>query len=204
MDAATDNIALAHALWPNASWTQQLTALWRDRLGGLNQELVTEAIKTTKPKYASHQPEIKWVLERYAELYEQRHPTFGRDSRENATPTWHVSWQRTSKHGVPGAWYGKRCASREEADDLAQSMGGRAICMDPTVDPFSEIETRREVEAARVTLTELGRERVGALLERIRSVGFCKPQLPGRVCDWPRMAVLAVYAEHLNQQERSQ
>jgi hypothetical protein len=36
----------------------------------------------------------------------------------------------------------------------------------------------------------------------LRHVTSVKDKLPGRVSDWPRMAVLEVYAEHLNQQER--
>jgi hypothetical protein len=69
-------------------------------------------------------------------------------------------------------------------------------------DPFSEIEARQETDRAREIITQMPREQVTSIVTRLRSIGFCSQQLPGRVCDWSRMAVLAVYAEHLNQQER--
>jgi len=202
MSTINDNIALAEALWPNASWPRQLLDLWRERLSGLDQVILTEAIKTTKPKFASHQPELKWVLERYGDLYEQRNPTFGGPSRQACTSTFHVSWRKTSKHGVPGAWYGCRVQSRDEADSIAQQVGGRVTAIDIADDPYSEIETRQEVEMARGVIAGFARERIASILERLRRLGFCKGQLPSRIGEWPRMAVLAVYAEHLNQQER--
>ena len=202
MDTQTDNLALAQALWPNAQWTTPLLALWRERLSGLDQVIVTEAIKTIKPKFSSHQPELKWVLERYAELYEQAHPSWSPQAKQNGSSTFHVSWQATSKHGVPNAWYGRRCATRGEADALARSMGGSVRPIDIADDPFSEIEARQETDRAREIITQMPREQVTSIVTRLRSIGFCSQQLPGRVSDWPRMAVLAVYAEHLNQQER--
>ena len=189
------NIRLAMGLYPSAQWTPELLALWRERLSGLHQDIVAEAITLTKPKYSSHQPEIKWVLGQYGELYEQRHPTFQRETPASLS-SWHVSWQRTSRHGVPNAWYGCRVQTREEAARLAKEMGGRSIPMNPADEPYSEREALQEVAYARRLIEGMPRERIDALLERLRRVGFCKDKLPGRVSDWSRMAVLAVYAAH--------
>jgi hypothetical protein len=196
----SSNMTLLEQLWPQANWNPALRSMWRDRLEGLNQNVVREALMLVRPMYTSRDPELKWVLAKCSELHDQRFPKFR--SGENGSSTWHVSWQRTSKHGVPRSWYGRRCETREEAERLAKQMRGHATCMDPTEEPWDEIAARQEVVDARRVIADLPREKVADMVQRLRSIGFCTGQLPARVSDWPRLAVLAVAAELANQQER--
>ena len=197
----TDNMRLVAELWPHCAFTPSMTDLWTQSLKDLRQDVLEEAIRLTRRAYSSREPEIKWVDERYRTLYSERHPTIPQ-TRENATQTWHVSWQRTSKHGVPGAWYGCRTDTREEAERIAKANGGRVTNMDANADQVTEHELHREHVDAVALIESLPRETVVSLVDRLRSVGFVSRQLPGRVCDWPRVAALTVCAEYRNQQER--
>lgn len=200
--SVSDTMSYVTQLWPHFAWTPAIREVWVERLKDLNQSVVVQALKEVRAMYTSREPELKWVLARAGELAGQRFPA-PNESRQNATSTWHVSWQRTSRHGVPNAWYGRRVETREEAQALASQMRGHASCMDPTEEPYSEIETREEVERARRVLAGLPREQVASMVERLRSIGFVTQKLPPHFREWPRMAVLTVYAEYLNQQESS-
>ena len=201
-ESVADNIALAEQLWTHFAWTPALREVWIERLKGLKQHIVRQALKEVRAMYTSREPELKWVLARCGELTAQQHPE-PNESRQNATATWHVSWTRTSKHGVPNAWYGCRVQSRGEAEALARQMRGNCCAIDVREDPYSEMETRQEVEHARRVLADLPRERVASMVDRLRSIGFVTQKLPPQFREWPRMAVLTVHAEYLNQQERS-
>jgi hypothetical protein len=201
-ESVTDSIALAEQLWTHFAWTPALREVWIERLKGLKQSVVRQALKEVRAMYTSREPELKWVLARCGELTAQQYPE-PNQSRQNATSTWHVSWKRTSKHGVKDAWYGCRVQSREEAEALARKVGGNCTSIDPQDDPYSEIETREEVAHARRVLADLPRERVASMVDRLRSIGFVTNKLPPQFREWPRMAVLTVYAEYLNQQERT-
>jgi hypothetical protein len=74
--------------------------------------------------------------------------------------------------------------------------------MDSKDDRVTEHDLYVEHRAALDVLSKLTREALASLVERLRSVGFVTAQLPARVCDWPRVAALTVYAEYRNQQER--
>jgi hypothetical protein len=195
------NIALATGLYPSAQWTGELLALWRDRLAGLHQDVVADSIRIVKSKYSASQPEIKWVLTQYNELCEQRNPMFGKDPAKTMS-SWHVSWQRTSKHGVPRAWFGRRCSTREEAEETARATGGTVAAMNPLDEPYSEIDALKEVASARNILSQLPRERIEALVAALRRIGFCTGNIPGRISDWRRLTVLAVYAAYTIQYDR--
>jgi hypothetical protein len=201
-ESVADNIALAEQLWTHFAWTPALREVWIERLKGLKQNVVRQALKEVRAMYTSREPELKWVLARCGELTAQQHPE-PNESRQNATATWHVSWTRTSKHGVPNAWYGCRVQSRAEAEAIARQMRGNCCAIDVREDPYSEMETRQEVEHARRVLADLPRERVASMVDRLRSIGFVTQKLPPQFREWPRMAVLTVHAEYLNQQERS-
>lgn len=196
-----DSMGLAEQLWPNANWTAALKELWIGVLKDLRQDILADAMREVRAEYTSREPELKWVRAKYGALYEQRHPLIR--TRENGTNTWHVSWQRTSKHGVPRAWYGCRVQAEDEAARLAKQQGGKATCMDGDAEQVTEHELREEHRQALAVIFKLPRPEVEAILARLRSVGFCKDQLPAQLRDWPRMAVLAAYAAHtLRQQER--
>ena len=201
-ESVTDSIALAEQLWTHFAWTPALREVWIERLKGLKQNVVRQALKEVRAMYTSREPELKWVLAKCGELTAQQFPE-PNQSRQNATSTWHVSWKRTSRHGVPNAWYGLRVQSRDEGETLARKVGGTCTSIDPQDDPYSEIETREEVAHARRVLADLPRERVASMVDRLRSIGFVTNKLPPHFREWPRMAVLTVHAEYLNQQERS-
>jgi hypothetical protein len=202
-ESVHDSIALAEQLWTHFAWTPALREVWIERLKGLKQSVVKQALKEVRAMYTSREPELKWVLAKCGELSAQQYPDRV-ESRQDATSTWHVSWQRTSRHGVPRAWYGRRVQTRAEAEALARQMQGHCACMDPREEPFSELDTRQEVEHARRVLADLPRERVAGMVDRLRSIGFVTQKLPPQFREWPRMAVLTVHAEYLNQQEKTQ
>lgn len=191
-----DNMALAAHLWPHYVWHAEMRDLWVNALKGLRQDLVAQAMRDIRADYTSREPEVKWIRARYGLLYGERHPVMPR-TRENATHTWHVSWQRTSKHGVPGAWFGCRTDSRDDAERLAKMHGGRVANMDAESDQVTEHDLNCEQQAALEVIEALPREAVERALSRCRSAGFCKDKLPPRVREWPRMAVLAVHAAHM-------
>jgi len=91
--------------------------------------------------------------------------------------------------------------SRGEAEALARQMRGNCCAIDVREDPYSELDTRQEVEHARRVLADLPRERVASMVDRLRSIGFVTQKLPPQFREWPRMSVLTVYAEEMNQQE---
>ena len=196
----TATMALAEQLWTHANWTPALKELWIDALKGLRQDLLAQAMRDVRSEYTSRDPELKWVRARYGALYEQKFPNIR--TRENGTRTWHVSWQRTSKHGVPNAWYGTRADTQEHAERIARENGGKVTCMDPDADTVTEHEVREAHRAALAALSDMPRAQVEGLLERLRSIGFCKGKLPARLRDWPRMSVLAVHAEFQLQRKR--
>lgn len=191
------NMELAMALWPNASWTEQLQDLWIDRLKGLNQDIVAEAIRLVKPAYASHQPELKWILGKAGELAEQRSPRF---LSGNQKPTFfHVTWKQRSRHGDWDVRYGRWCQSREEA--LAHVPAGctpTITATDDSEDRCTRDELRAEEDEARQWLAQATREEIAGLLVHLRKSGFFKDKpLPARIGDWSRMQAMTVYAAYL-------
>jgi len=202
-----DNMKLISDSWPKLKLNKVQSDEFHAALGGLRQDRLREAIKLA---YRDNQkePRLKTIHAFYSQLTESS--TYTPELRINGTMTWHVSWQKTSKHGVPGRWYGCRCQTREEAEHVARENNGRVVCMDPANDEYeySEESMRADEEKARACIEGLPRETIAGYVTRLRSVGWLrhvtsvKDKLPGRVSDWPRMAVLEVYAEHLNQQER--
>ena len=189
------NLRLAMALWPNASWTDELKALWRERLEGLNQDIVADAIKLVKPQFSSHQPELKWVLSKCAELHEQRNPRF---LSGNQRPTfWYASWRQESRHGPwsvrVGCWY----PSEEEARRAAASgSNGTVVSSNPKDDEYTASDMRYEEDEARQWLAGVEREEIARLLVRLRKVGFCTDKLPAQIGNWNRMQAMTVYAAH--------
>ena len=202
-----DNMKLISDSWPKLKLNKVQSDEFHSALGGLRQDRLADAIRLA---YRENQkePRLKTILRFYAQITEAS--TYTPEPRYTGTMTYHVAWQRTSKHGVPGAWYGQRCQSRAEAEQIAKEMGGRVTCMNKADDDgdYSDEALRADEIRARETLAGLSRETIARHVERLRSIGWLrhvtsvKDKLPGRVSDWPRMAVLEVYAEHLNQQER--
>ena len=193
-NSITSNLKLAVALWPNAQWTDELRALWRERLEGLNQDIVADAIKLVKPQFSSHQPELKWVLTKCSELAEQRNPRF---LSGNQRPTfWYASWQQQSRLGSYLVRYGKWCQSEEEAyRAIPQGCKGSVTASDAKEDSgYPQIA--QEEQEARSWLQTAEREMIARLLVRLRKVGFCTRKLPGRVSEWSRMEAMTVYAAH--------
>ena len=188
------NMKLAMDLWPNATWTDHLQDLWRERLTGLNQDIVHDAIRLVKPMFSSHQPELKWVLSKCSELAEQRNPRF---LSGNQRPTfWYASWTQQSRHGDFKVRYGKWCQSEEEACAvIPPGCEGRVSSSDPKEDPYTSDDQRLEEDTARQWLATASRDTISGLLVRLRSQGFFKDKpLPGRIGDWSRIQAMTVHA----------
>jgi len=198
----TDNMRTMQELWPGAKITEPEMAEFRSQLAPLKQDVLDQAIRLVYGSSDKRRPILSAIKAQYARLMDER--TYTPEPRYTGTMTWHVAWQRTSKHGVPGAWYGARCQSREEAERIAKAEGGRVTCMSKADDDedYSDEALRADEMRARETLAGLSRNQIAAMVDRLRSIGFVTERLPARLSDWPRMAALTVYAEYRNQQER--
>jgi hypothetical protein len=198
----TDNMRTMQELWPGAKITEPEMAEFRSQLAPLKQDVLDQAIRLVYGSSDKRRPILSAIKAQYARLMDER--TYTPEPRYTGTMTWHVAWQRTSKHGVPGAWYGARCQSREEAERIAKANGGRVTCMSKADDDddYSDEALRADEMRARETLAGLSRNQIAAMVDRLRSIGFVTERLPARLSDWPRMAALTVYAEYRNQQER--
>lgn len=195
-----DNVALLNELWPKGNLSDPQKDAFRRAFTPLKQGRLAEAIHLAFRAHGGREPQLRWIDAQYSRLSESA--TFTTEARYTGTMTWHVAYQRTSKHGVPRAWYGQRCQTRQEAEKIAKEHGGRVTCMDEKHDRVTEHDLYVEHRDALDVLSKLTREALASLVERLRSVGFVTAQLPARVCDWPRVAALTVYAEYRNQQER--
>lgn len=198
----TDNMRTMQELWPGAKITEPEMAEFRSQLAPLKQDVLDQSIRLVYGSSDKRRPILSAIKAQYARLMDER--TYTPEPRYTGTMTWHVAWQRTSKHGVPGAWYGARCQSREEAERIAKAEGGRVTCMSKADDDedYSDEALRADEMRARETLAGLSRNQIAAMVDRLRSIGFVTERLPARLSDWPRMAALTVYAEYRNQQER--
>ena len=198
----TDNMRTMQELWPGAKITEPEMAEFRSQLAPLKQDVLDQAIRLVYGSSDKRRPILSAIKAQYARLMDER--TYTPEPRYTGTMTWHVAWQRTSKHGVPGAWYGARCQSREEAERIAKAEGGRVTCMSKADDDddYSDEALRADEMRARETLAGLSRNQIATMVDRLRSIGFVTERLPARLSDWPRMAALTVYAEYRNQQER--
>ena len=187
------NMALAMALWPNATWSDQLQDLWRERLSGLNQDIVHDAIKLVKPAFSSHQPELKWVLQKASELHEQRMPRIF--SGQQKPTFWYASWSQPSRHGPWPVRYGRMCQTQEEAyAAIPRGCSGTVTSTDPKDDTYSAPQARTEEQEAREWLATAPRETIRSLLEYLRPLGFCTRTLPADFTQWSRMEAMMVYA----------
>jgi hypothetical protein len=198
----TDNMRTMQELWPGAKITEPEMAEFRSQLAPLKQDVLDQAIRLVYGSSDKRRPVLSAIKAQYSRLMDER--TYTPEPRYTGTMTWHVAWQRTSKHGVPGAWYGCRCQSRQEAEQIAVANGGRVTCMSKADDgeDYSDEALRADEIRARETLAGLSRNKIAAMVDRLRSIGFVTEKLPARLSDWPRMAALTVYAEYRNQQER--
>lgn len=68
----TESAKTIRELWPDAIWNDTLRDVWRKALESLDQEGVHEALVSVKKTYASQQPEIKWVLQCYSTIQNER------------------------------------------------------------------------------------------------------------------------------------
>ena len=125
--SVTDNIALISKLYPKAIITDPQWENFREFCGMLDQAILAQAIRWVAHYKSAREPSWRAFSERYAAIKQEA--TYTPEPRYSGTMTWHVSWQRTAKHGVPGAWYGCRVQSREEAEQIAKERGGRVTCM---------------------------------------------------------------------------
>ena len=194
------NLELLNELWPKSNLSDPQKDAFRRAFMPLKQNRVAEAIHLAFRAHGGREPQLRWIDAQYSRLSESAQ--FTTEVRYAGTMTWHVAYQRTSRHGVPGAWYGQRCQTRDEAERVARETGGRVTCMNGNDDRVSEHDLHVEHRDAVEVLSKLTREAVASLVERLRSIGFVTAKLPARVCDWPRVAALTVYAEYRNQQER--
>lgn len=55
-------------LWPTCSFTDEEKRLWGDDLGGLDQDVLYDAIRNVKRTRDTQWPQLKWMLDAYREL----------------------------------------------------------------------------------------------------------------------------------------
>ena len=135
-----ENVALLNELWPKSNLSDPQKDAFRRAFAPLKQDRLAEAIHLAFRAHGGREPQLRWIDAQYSRLSESA--TFTTEARYTGTMTWHVSYQRTSRHGVPGAWYGERCQTREEAERIAKKHGGRVTDMAGKDDYVSDDELR--------------------------------------------------------------
>ena len=74
MDSATfdDVRAKFTAFWPKAEMPPAVGDLWRRRLSGLNMNCLLECLDEVRVKYYANTPQLKWVLDEYYTLWNDK------------------------------------------------------------------------------------------------------------------------------------
>ena len=63
-----DNKTAIHELWPQHEFTGEEAKLWREDLGGLDQEMLYDAMRNVKRNRDTAFVHIKWILDEHREL----------------------------------------------------------------------------------------------------------------------------------------
>ncbi len=72
MSPWNNNIKKINGLWPDANWTQTESEFYRKQLEGLNQDWLDEVIEEVRSNYSSKKPELKWFLDVYKRVMDDR------------------------------------------------------------------------------------------------------------------------------------
>ena len=67
-----ENLKLLNGLWPEASWTPEESALYREMLEPLDQQDLAESIKRVRSRYTSAKPALKWLLDEVGRVKDDR------------------------------------------------------------------------------------------------------------------------------------
>ena len=188
------NMKLSMGLWPNAMWTPELQSLWREQFSRIkDQDMLEESIKWIKPLFASHQPEIKWVIQQYARFYEAKHPKY-EASVERQSRIFHVAWMQPSRLDPSRlVEYGTVCHSLQDAQAVAQQRGGRVIQNESNTPVPTEMDYLAEEDQAKAAISNMTRPELLLIIEKIRSYGWLKDKLPGKYELWNRTTLLMVF-----------
>lgn len=67
-----ENRAAVNQLWPMMTWTEEERKLWHEDLGGLDQDVLYDALRNVKRTRDSNYPHLSWVLDSYRDMETQR------------------------------------------------------------------------------------------------------------------------------------
>ena len=67
-----ENIKKINGLWPDANWTPEESAFYRKQLEQLDQDWLYEAIEEVRVTYSSKKPELKWFMDVYNRVKDDR------------------------------------------------------------------------------------------------------------------------------------
>ena len=193
-----DNRKRIREYWPSAQFGaegehNELRDLWHRTLSPLNQRLLSEALEAMKLKYASHQPEIRWVHQCYDEIVERRRlkPT----GPTQQPDTWFCDWSEPSRLGPWQTNYSAPCRTLDDAQRLAVSKGGRARSLRSDFGEVSGHHLAESDERVLATLRTHPRETLAAGISRLRAQGFLSAApLVADIAQWNRMVRALVWA----------
>ena len=67
-----ETLKLLNGLWPEASWTPEESALYREMLEPMDQQDLTKAIKRVRSLYTSPKPALRWLLDEVGRVKDDR------------------------------------------------------------------------------------------------------------------------------------
>jgi len=165
-------------LWPTAMYPEHLGNLMRQRLSGLNQEWLTQAIEDVKCKFSSHQPELKWFLEAYERIEERAWASQDR----KRTPVEVIIVDHVRVRDGKTSQVSTVFTDRAEAEAFARQQNGtirgqRKTVSDDELRAWLKAKTRSELQAA---------------VDLVRRQGWGEWEVPGDLDRWGPMLLGAV------------
>lgn len=187
----TSNMKLVTGLWPSATWTDELTSMWREKFSELkDQEMLERSIRWIRPLYSSYQPELKWVMAQYGSFYDAKHPRYER-AKEASASHFIVVWPKMHKYMMKEVEVATVCHDRQTAERIAMANGGRVLdSHDPSDDRLALEESH-----ARTALASMTREKVQESVGYVRQMGMMSAPLPADTSTWTRTQVFLVLAK---------
>lgn len=63
-----ENKTAINQLWPQCQWTEEERRLWSGDLGGMDQDVLYDALRNVKRTHDTLYPQLKWILDECREL----------------------------------------------------------------------------------------------------------------------------------------
>ena len=80
--------------WPKADLPPAVAELWRSRLSGLNMNCLYECLDDVRVKYYANTPQLKWVLDAYYSVWENRFKSADNSALDKANAMARIAEER--------------------------------------------------------------------------------------------------------------